>query len=78
MRSAMKEIICSKIDELKSVCLNDKYSDTTCNDISILLSEAIDRVNWITLVERTESVTLALEQYEQLLEYKYMYEDLCE
>ena len=41
----MKEIICGKIDELKSVCLNDKYSDTTCNDISILLSEAIDRIN---------------------------------
>ena len=48
------------------------------NKPSILLSEAIDRVNWITLVERTESVTLTLEKYEQLLEYKYMYEDLCE
>lgn len=78
MRNAMKEIICEKIEELKSICLNDRYSDSTCNDISALLSEAIDRVNWITLVERTESVTLTLEQYEQLLEYKYMYEDLCE
>lgn len=78
MRSVMKEIICDKIDELKSICLNDKYSDTTCNDISALLSEIIDRVNWITLVERTESVTITLEQYEQLLEFKYMYEDLCE
>lgn len=77
MRSVMKEIICDKIDELKSICLNDKYSDTTCNDISVLLSEIIDRVNWITLVERTESVTITLEQYEQLLEFKYMYEDLC-
>lgn len=78
MRSVMKEIICDKIDELKSICLNDKYSDTTCNDISVLLSEVIDRINWITLVERTESVTLTLEQYEQLLEFKYMYENLCE
>lgn len=77
MRSVMKEIICDKIDELKSICLNDKYSDTTCNDISVLLSEIIDRVNWITLAERTESVTITLEQYEQLLEFKYMYEDLC-
>ena len=74
----MKDTICDKIDELKSICLNDKYSNTTCNDISILLSEAIDRVNWITLVERTESITLTLEQYEQLLEYRNMYEGLCE
>ena len=78
MRSAMKNIICDKIDELKSICLNDKYSNTTCNDISMLLSEAIDRANWITLVERTESITLTLEQYEQLLEFKHMYENLCE
>ena len=78
MRSAMKNIICDKIDELKSICLNDKYSNTTCNDISMLLSEAIDRANWITLVERAESITLTLEQYEQLLEFKHMYENLCE
>ena len=78
MREVMKKIICDKIDELKSICLNDKYSQTTCNDISILLSEAIDRINWITLVERTDSITLTLEQYEQLLKYKYMHEDLCE
>lgn len=73
----MKEIICDKIDELKSICLNDKYSHSTCNDISILLSEIIDRVNWITLAERMDGVYLTTKQYEQLLEYKYMYEDLC-
>ncbi len=78
MRNAMEKIICEKIDELKSICLSDKYSYSTYNDISALLSEAIDRINWFTLVERTESVTLTLEQYEQLLKYKYMYEDLCE
>lgn len=78
MRDVMKKIICAKIDELKSICLNDKYSDSTCNDISALLSEAIDRINWFTLVERTGSVYLTIEQYEQLLEYKRMYEYLCE
>ena len=78
MRYVMKEIICDKIDELKSICLNDKYSDSTCNDISALLSEAIDRINWITLVERMDGVYLTTKQYEQLLEYKHMYEDLYE
>ena len=74
----MREIICEKIDELKSVCLNDKYSDSTCNDISTLLSEAIDRINWFTFTERMDGVYLTIKQYEQLLEYKHMYEDLCE
>ena len=78
MRDVMKEIICEKIDELKSICLNDKYSDSTCNDISALLSEAIDRVNWFALVERMDGVYITTKQYEQLLEYKHMYEDLCE
>lgn len=77
MRDATKEIICEKIDELKSICLNSKYSDSTCNDISALLSEAIDRVNWLTLGERMNDVYLTRKQYEQLLEYKHMYEDLC-
>ena len=75
----MKEIICEKIDELKSICINNKYSDGTCNDISALLSEVIDRVNWLTLAERMDGVVyLTTKQYEQLLEYKHMYEDLCE
>lgn len=79
MRDVMKEIICDKIDELKSICLSDKYSDSTCNDISALLSEVIDRVNWLTLAERMDGVVyLTTKQYEQLLEYKHMYEDLCE
>ena len=77
MRDAMKEIICDKIDELKSTCLSSKYSDSTCNDISALLSEVIDRINWLTLAERMDGVYLTTKQYEQLLEYKYMYEDLC-
>lgn len=73
----MKEIICEKIDELKSICLNNKYSDTTCNNLSVLLSEAIDRANWLTLGERMNDVCLTRNQYEQLLEYKHMYEKLC-
>lgn len=76
MRDVMKEIICDKIDELKSICINDRYSDSTCNDISALLSEAIDRINWLTLMDGV--VYLTTKQYEQLLEYKHMYEDLCE
>lgn len=76
MRDVMKEIICEKIDELKSICLNDNYSDSTCNDISALLSEAIDRINWLALMDGV--VCLTTKQYEQLLEYKHMYEDLCE
>ena len=77
MREVMKDIICEKIDELKSICLNSKYSDYTCNNISALLSEAIDRVNWLTLGERMNDVYLTRNQYEKLLEYKYMYEELC-
>lgn len=78
MRDVMKEIIYKKIDELKSICINNKYSDSTGNDISALLSEVIDRVNWLTLAERMDGVYLTTKQYEQLLEYKHMYEDLCE
>lgn len=77
MRDIMKDIICDKIQELESVCLNNKYSDSLCNDISALLSEVIDRLNWLTLVERMNGVYITEKQYEQLLEYKRMYEELC-
>ena len=77
MKEAMKDIICAKIDDLYSICINNKYSDSLCNDISVLLSEVIDRLNWITLGERMNGVYLSEKQYEKLLEYKRMYEDLC-
>lgn len=77
MKEVMKDIICAKIDDLYSICINNKYSDSLCNDISALLSELIDRLNWITLGERMNGVYLSEKQYEKLLEYKRMYEDLC-
>lgn len=77
MKDVMKDIICDKIGDIESICINNKYSDSLCNDISALLSEVIDRLNWITLGERMNGVYLSEKQYEKLLEYKHMYEDLC-
>ena len=34
MKEAMKDIICAKIDDMYSICINNKYSDSLCNDIS--------------------------------------------
>ena len=77
MRDVMKEIICEKIEDIKSICLDSRYSDSLYNDISELLSEVIDRLNWITFGEKMHGVYLTEKQYEKLLEYKHMYEDLC-
>ena len=64
MRDVMKDIICDKIQELKSICLNNKYSDSLCNDVSALLSEVIDRLNWLTFGERMNGVYITEKQYE--------------
>ena len=70
MRNEIKESICKKIDDLKSICLNDKYSDNLCNDISTLLSYVIDRLYWMTLGEKMNGAYLTEEQFDKLIEYK--------
>ncbi len=72
-----KEMVYAQIEDLKSICANNKYSDTILDNISALLSETTDRLNCLTLGERMNGIYLTEKQYEQLLECKYMYEDLC-
>lgn len=76
MTCLVKDII-ESINKIKSICLDYEYTDSLSCDILKLLSEVIDRLKWITLRERMSGVWITEEQYEQLLEYKQMYEDLC-
>lgn len=73
----MKEEIGKRLDRIKSLCLDYEYSQRLSADISELLLEVIHRINWMTMADRMSGVYLTKEQYDQLLEFKYRYEDLC-
>ena len=75
MTCLVKDII-ESINKIKTICLDYEYTDALSCSILKLLTETIGRLNWITLRERMSGIWITEKEYEQLLEYKHMYEDL--